>query len=59
MLETAPVRSGPLKDKQGQKVMVGLRRRRSRDQGLTLTLELLRQAPDAALLIDDLEDSGV
>jgi hypothetical protein len=35
------------------------RRKRRRSQGLTLTLKLLKQAPDGALLLNDLEDNSV
>jgi hypothetical protein len=39
--------------------MVGSRKRGRQNQSLTLTLKLLRQAPDGALLLDDLEESSV
>jgi hypothetical protein len=39
--------------------MVGSQKRGRRNQSLTLTLKLLRQAPDGALLLDDLEECSV
>jgi hypothetical protein len=39
--------------------MASSRRKIIRNQGSTLTLKLLRQAPNGALHLDDLEDSSV
>jgi hypothetical protein len=39
--------------------MVGSQKRGRRNQSLTLTLKLLRQAPDGAILLDDLEKCSV
>jgi hypothetical protein len=42
-----------------RQVTVDLRTRRRQRQVSTLTLKLLRQAPDGAILLDDLEEGGV
>jgi hypothetical protein len=39
--------------------MMGSQKRRRQNQGPTLTLKLLQQAPDGTLLLDDLEESSV
>jgi hypothetical protein len=39
--------------------MAGLQKRGRQSQGPTLTLKLLRQSPDCAILLDDLEEGGV
>jgi hypothetical protein len=39
--------------------MVGSWKRGRRNQSLTLTLKLLRQAPNGALLLNDLEESSI
>jgi hypothetical protein len=42
-----------------RQAMAGLRKRGRQSQDLTLTLKLLRQAPDGAFLLNNLEEGGV
>jgi hypothetical protein len=59
---TAPARSGPLKSKRRQGVMEGSRgrKRTGRQHPSSIrTLELLRQALEDIVLLDNLEDGGI